>query len=370
MATSPPLTSAVEPGGHYETAQRGKFSVSSNSETKDQISESISVESKLSKRLDPEAVEVKEAEPEPEEVEVKAKGGPQKDPETGRFLPKEGKDAEEVSRETKDEKPIGKPRDDPRARMLEATRKEAEAKKERDAARKEAEEARAEVNRLRQSSAAAPSAGDRPAPVPAAVAQEQPKPESFKTYEEFVDARARFNAREEIRQVLEAQEKQRRADSWSNAVTQKHQAYLDRLTERGKADPDWDAKGGAVAAQLRQSYMLKPGEQKTAGHVISDHIALSEVAPELCLHFADHPEDFQRIASLQTPWHITREMAKLEARLEKAPDAAPAGTVSRASTARPPVRPVTGAPVNAEDEENMPDAKYIAMNLKRARQRR
>jgi hypothetical protein len=71
------------------------------------------------------------------------------------------------------------------------------------------------------------------------------------------------------------------------------------------------------------------------------------------LHFTEHPEDLQRIAALSTPRAVSREMAKLEARLE----AATSGNSSKredVSRAAPPVKPVTGKPYVSEGEEYRP----------------
>jgi len=61
--------------------------------------------------------------------------------------------------------------------------------------------------------------------------------------------------------------------------------------------------------------------------------------------FSEHKDEYQRIAALQTPREITREVAKIEGMLT-----APAGTPVKPSVSKapPPVRPVTGAPHTAE----------------------
>ena len=73
--------------------------------------------------------------------------------------PEKGLESEKAKEDA--ERPLGKPRDDPRARMLDATRKESEAKRARDAERAEKEQAQAELQKLR-SEFDALKRGDKP----------------------------------------------------------------------------------------------------------------------------------------------------------------------------------------------------------------
>ena len=99
--------------------------------------------------------------------------------------------------------------------------------------------------------------------------------------------------------------------------------------------------------ELKAEFQLPDGETPTADNWIANELVLSSENPgALMLHFSSEAgiDDFQRIAALSTPHAVSREMAKLEARLELA---APPGNspepepeVSRAS---PPLKPVRGA---------------------------
>jgi hypothetical protein len=111
-----------------------------------------------------------------------------------------------------------------------------------------------------------------------------------------------------------------------------------------------------------------------ASNWIADELVFSsENAPALMLHLSEHPDELQRIATLSSPRAVTREMAKLAARLE----AASAGVSSKPepSKAKPPVRPVTGSPHAADPtdvSEEMPFEEHVKrMNARdRSAQRR
>ena len=89
----------------------------------------------------------------------------------------------------------------------------------------------------------------------------------------------------------------------------------------------------------------------------------------MLIYLSEHPDQFQRIASLKTPRDVSREMAKIEARLE----AATASTSSRPSVskAKPPVRLVTGSPATAtvepSDESSFDDHYKFYQAKRRAR---
>jgi hypothetical protein len=86
------------------------------------------------------------------------------------------------------------------------------------------------------------------------------------------------------------------------------------------------------------------------------------------LYLEEHPDALQRIAALSNPRAVSREMAKLEARLESAA----AGTRAKpdkeeVSKAAPPVTPVTGTPYVAEGGE--PDISKGFDSYHKARQK-
>lgn len=361
MATEAVPTPAPPPPGvnGYTTVDEGKFKVSSNQQDAEQIKAAFQVESPDQGSAPEQAHEVGSPE------ETRDNSGPERGPD-GRYLPKEAKADEEVSRETKEakEEKLGKPRDDPRARMLEATRKEAEAKRQAADLQRERDEARAELNRLRSAKPPEPAHEARPQ-IQTDSRDPEPSVEKYQTYEAFTRDQALWAARQAIRERETHYAQQARAQQAHQQISGIEQKAIERLSKAAE-DTAWVEKTKDLALHLTPSYKLPPGSRFGGDNVIADHIMYSEQAPALLEYLSDNPKEFQRIASLQAPWFITREMAKLEGRLEEqAKAAAPAGTVAKVSTARPPVRPVTGSPTSAVADPDSDEESFEALAKRR-----
>lgn len=244
-------------------------------------------------------------------------------------------------------KPLGKPKDDPRARIqqLAAQRREAEAALQ--AERQERAREREELARLRAAVEA-----PREAPRQGWTSEQgKPRSDQFENYEDYLDARDAYN-----RQTWEAeQEERRRQEHGKRAIDTAVKAARDRVDKHVAQNPDfWDRVTEDVAS-LRTTMSLDPQrERPTAANAIADEIFNSEMAPALMLHLSEHPEDLQRIASLPSRAHVTREMAKLEARLG-AVTTATSPKPATVSKAAPPVRLVTGSPSAGDDPDSEED---------------
>lgn len=236
-------------------------------------------------------------------------------------------------------KPLGKPRDDPRARMLEATRKEAEAKRE-------VARLAAELERYRQAAKPAEPPAEKPK-VPTGkprlndiLANEEDFNEGIEKYfdERLQAARQEWHQEQEVRTRAEAHV--RGVDS----LIQKHRTAL---LKAAAENPVFDERAGPILLSLPPpTPLLADPNQWGPGHIVSDEIIFSgEKGPALLLHFADHPDDLQRILALQSPDDVKIEMRLIARGLSAAPTAPAPVQVSKA---KPPVRPVTGAPHTAE----------------------
>lgn len=269
----------------------------------------------------------------------------------------ESKPSEEEEKPEKDEKPLGKPRHDPRARMLEATRQAAEAKRDRDAAVAKAADLERRLQEVEQRTAQprAPQPGQTPQ-------QGRPSPENFDDYEQYLDARDAHNARK-IREEI-TQEQRYRATA--EAADRQLISQIDKFRESTQANVD---RYSDDILSLRTEFQLQPGEVPNAGNWIANELFVSpETAPSLMLHLSEHPDDLQRIAALPNPRAVSRELAKLEARLEAATTAPPSPEREEVSKANPPVRPVAGSPSVAdgpEFREDMSFDDYYARNRKK-----
>jgi hypothetical protein len=357
----------------YQKAERGKFEVSSNSETAEEIAQALDTEApKRVARFDPqpEEPEVTEGEGEPTEGNLDKNG--REHNEDGTFKAAEGKEPEKVAAKPAEDK---KPRNSATARVEEATRKAAEVKREAAKLQQERDEARAELNRLRAGSQATAAPIAQPDARSELSAPKEPTPEQFTSYEQFVDARAEWKARQTYEQLRNQERQQAMSQQRAAALKSIHDGATKRFVDARAANPRYDdPEIQDVLSKLVPSYTVPKGTPLGGHNVIADAIIKSAVGPAMALHLAE-PEnrtELQRIASLRTPEEILWEMAKLEARLEPGkPAATTAATAAKpVSAARPPVRPVTGAPTGVEDEEPQEgDVELSKADFAKAKQR-
>lgn len=243
-----------------------------------------------------------------------------------------------ASSEAKDEKPLGKPRDDPRARMLEATRKESEAKKalaeERERHAEEMREIREEIRALRESrerpavEREADAAPDRPREL------KKPTPEEFDDYEKYLDARDDYNRRSWV----EEQEKKSRANEVNKALQTAHEKF------KAAIEDVWPTIKETVG-RLNPTFNMPPGAPESGGNWIANFLFFNpENARALALYLHEHEDELQRLAALTSPHAVSRELGKIEARIEAAATDTSPVVEPQVPKAAPPVKPVSGAP--------------------------
>jgi hypothetical protein len=325
--------------------------VSSNTETSDQIEENLLSTEKPKDGESPD--------PEQEAEEKVSKAASELGKKGGKAAAE--KRATEAKEESKGEEKLGKPRDDPKARMLEATRKESEAKKALAEERRQRDEERAEWKRRLEAIEArvnGNSSGER-RPEPRGEHDPEPQEKDFETYAEFVKAGARWAARQEYRETQRQRQVYEQAERYAREVENHVQNWHKRVTE---ALPDAVDRIHPALLGLTPSYLLDQNQQPGPGNWLANEIIASEHSHGIMLYLTENEDVLQRIATLRTPRDIAREVAKIESRLE----AAPAGTGSRpeASKAKPPVRPVTGSP-NAADPLDVDDETPFEEHVRR-----
>ena len=294
------------------------------------------------------------------EAAAKAKAEAAKEAKAEAKAEEKPKETPEPAKEAKDEE-AEEQKSRAAERVKEATRQAAELKRQVAQERQERERLAREVAELRR---AHQEATQRAQPAPQAQPQRQapvspdndpqPRQEDFEDYAEYVDARARHAARAEYRERERTESARRVAHAYAETIGGVVNKFHERLEKAGNGDREaFLGSISPVVAGLRPSFLLGDGETPTTHTVIADEIVDSEHSAGLMKHFTDHPDDFQRIASLRTPRDIAREMAKLEAKLESAtagnslPARQPASKPAT-SQAPPPVQPVTGSPHVAE----------------------
>jgi hypothetical protein len=159
----------------------------------------------------------------------------------------------------------------------------------------------------------------KPEPQQAAVTDGKPKPESYETQSEYLEALTdwKVEQREKAREIRQQQEQKR---------TQQQQA-LEQFSTREEgfrdATPDYDA---VIAQAIAEDTPMSPA----LWNEVQDH----EQGPALLYFLAQNPEEAARLAKL-TPTQVAREVGRIESRF--APSANP-------TTQKAPPAPVTRAP--------------------------
>lgn len=272
----------------YSSVDHDDITVESNTESAADIRANFGLETPAAPVAEPEAVEEPVAEPEPAKIDKRTR---------------EGRKAS-IQQEIDD---------------LTATKH---------TTKRELEEARTELVRLKADLAAA-AAPKVETPKP--TADPEPTPDGFDTYEKYVKAQARWEARQEAASIRAEWKKETDAAQAQQLETQRRQSWADRLFAFKTKTPDFDArfKGDTpMSTPMRDILMDSP------------------VGPDLLLYLSEHQDDAQRLSTLH-PIQVIREMGKLEARLETAVSG-PVPTTPPVSQAKPPIKPLGSSPPNAD----------------------
>ena len=243
--------------------------------------------------------------------------------------------------EGKEEK-LGKPRHDPKARMLEATRKESEAKKALAAERAERERDRAEMQRLRAEFDAL-KRGERieDKPKPKIFDPSKPMPEDYAEYEDYLDARDQWNRM----RWTDDNRKRHEASAREQRMAETVNTFASKVKEADVA-----GKLSEEVLALQPTFTLDEGQEPDGSNYIANELVASpETAPALLLYFSEHPDELQRVAALPTPRLVSRALGNIETRLEAA-TTGPDSERKTVSKAAPPMKPVSGAPYVGDGE--------------------
>lgn len=254
----------------------------------------------------------------------------------------------------KDEETPGNPRHDAKARIAQLAREKNEAKRE-------AEEARAEVARLKaeREAPAKPAVGDKAATATTTEEDPEPSAEAFESYEQYVKAQARWEARQEIKAERKKDEERLNIERQVEHIKKRGETFRERVFAAEKSDPGLKTRLAAPEAvelqkRLAPSWALPPGTSMKAINDISDAIIDSEQAAQLLVYLSENPDEMDQIERLPNQSAVMRAMGRLEAVVSKeAPPAQTSKPVAVVSQAKPPVKPISGSP--AAGEENMDD---------------
>lgn len=165
-----------------------------------------------------------------------------------------------------------------------------------------------------------------PAPAPAPAADAEPKADDFASYEDYVRALAKHEAKQLVRAERESARKAEQAQATQTAWQQ-------REAEFAKTAPDYVEVVGTSEVTLPQ-------------HVL-EAVAESELGPQLAYHLAKNPDVAEKLRGMSERAAM-REIGRLEASITSAPAPAPAAPpAARPTNAPPPVKPVAGPGASA-----------------------
>lgn len=243
-----------------------------------------------------------------------------------------------------------KPRNDPKARVEQATAKEAAAKRERDEAKAEAAKLQARIAELEARTAPKPQPVARPQAAPDA----EPDPTDTTKYadgqfdRQYLKDQARWEARQELAQRDALQRQQAAMEARAQQVQAVDRQFSERYQAVLAKDPEFASKVDPRLLNTPRAGVLANPAEATFGNFLVEQVFQSEQPDVLLLHLSD-PAVVQRLATLP-PAVVIRELAKLEVSHGAASSAAPASKAPAISQAKAPIRPVGSSPLVSSDE--------------------
>jgi len=172
-------------------------------------------------------------------------------------------------------------------------------------------------------------APQQPNQQPNTQAAQAPKPEDFPTYEDFLDARAEFRAKEATRKewaAIKAEEQQaQRVQAEQTRAQSAESNWSQRASEAAAKYPDFEQKISTVAP-------LNPVAQAV--------LKASPMAGDLAYHLAAHPELIDKLNGMH-PLDQAAEMGRIEGKLTGT------GGQPKVSQMPKPMTPINGGKSNA-----------------------
>lgn len=177
------------------------------------------------------------------------------------------------------------------------------------------------------------------------VAVEVPKPEQFKTPDEYVEALADYKADRKIAQQKATEQQTKVVSVFEERVDQAREKYS-----------DFDAVAFSENVRITDA--------------MAEVIQESEIGPEVAYHLGKNPDEARRIAGLP-PLAQAREIGKIEASLSANPPA------KKVTSAPEPIKPVGSRaanpavdPSDPRSDKSFSDAEWIKARNEQLRSKR
>lgn len=180
----------------------------------------------------------------------------------------------------------------------------------------------------------------------------KPDPKDFETYDEYSEALTDWKVDEKLRKVEETRQAETKRSQFKEAQQTKVQRYEEGIEQAQKDFEDFD--------EVIEDYdgPLTIGMQQA--------LLDSDMGPQVAYHIAKNPKLGEKMAGM-TILQLNKEVAKIEARLEKSGKGSGEGKATKkTSKSPPPIDPVKGS----SKSKKSPDDQSYEEYLKEREQRR
>lgn len=203
----------------------------------------------------------------------------------------------------------------------------------------------------RAAEAEAALADKKPAPAPKAEAKEEPDPEDFETYDEYLGEWEAWKdaaygkkpkapeAKPEAKADTAKVEKETPDQEFQDALEDVREAFADTRAKH----TDFDEVIGAKDLQITRDMVLALAEAEDPGSIV--------------YHLGKHKEEAARIAALP-PLAQAKEIGKLEVLVAKPEEAEKSPKAKKATAAPAPIEPVGGSDASKQSLDKMSFSEY------------
>lgn len=185
---------------------------------------------------------------------------------------------------------------------------------------------------------------EKPKEQPKAPEVTEPKAEDFDTYEQYVTALADHRAERKVAEALASMEQARQQTEAERRQKDTERAFLERVQTFRATATDFDEVAFNPSLPVSKT--------------MADAINSSENGPQVLYWLGKHPEEAQRIAALDNPVAVGREIGKVEVRVTL-PEP------RNKTSAPPPIAPIdSGGGTASPDPEKMTTDEWLAWRNK------
>ena len=180
----------------------------------------------------------------------------------------------------------------------------------------------------------------------------RPDPKDFETYDEYSEALTDWKVEEKLRKRDEDRQTEQKQSEFKAAQQSKVERYEEGIAEAQKLHDDFD--------EVIEDYdgPLTIGMQQA--------LLDSDIGPQVAYYIAQHPKVGEKMAKMSI-LQINKEVAKIEARLERQQGDDEGAADKKTTKAPPPITPAKGTSKNKKSPDDQSYEEYLAEREKRRR---